>query len=307
MRTWRVGTFSMGASLVFLGLFLFLSKFFGLNLIQVMTGWWPILLIVLGIEILIYLFLSRQEKPVLRYDFLSIFFVGLIGTVGIVFSIMGSTGLMGKVEEVMASEERSFELPAFSYKMDDSIKRVVVRTVGYDMTVEASDEKEVSMFGTYRVQTAGKAKLLKSADDIVAANQKGDTLYLNLKSLPNQIGPFDSQGIVTATILIPNDVRLEVLGNGDSLTMKPRTLANDWSIENASSVGVDLQGNSNLKVEAIGAQELRGKESLWKIEEKKDSTIPDDSVQKNAVYQAGDGKYHINISGAYSVNLNTNQ
>lgn len=307
MRTWRVGTVSMGASLVFLGLFLFLSKFLGFDLIQVMTGWWPILLIVLGIEILLYLYLSRQEKPVLRYDFLSIFFVGIIGTVGIVLAVLSSTGLMGKVEEVMAREERSFELPAFSYKMDDSIKRVVVRTVGYDMTIEATDEQEVSMFGTYRVQTAEKAKLLKRADDIIAANQKGDTLYLNIKSLPNEIGPFDSQGTVAATILVPKDVKLEVLGNGDSLILKPRTAANDWNITNVSSVGVDVTENSNLKVEAIGAQELRGKDGQWKISEKKDSNVPDDTVAKNAVYQAGEGKYHLNISGAYSVNLNTNQ
>jgi len=306
MRTWRVGTVSMGASLVFLGLFLFLSKFFGLDLIQVMTGWWPILLIVLGIEILLYLFLSKQEKPVLRYDFLSIFFVGIIGTVGIVFAVLSSTGLMGKVEEVMAREERSFELPAFSYKMDDSIKRVVVKTVGYEMAVEATDEKEVSMFGTYRVQTAEKAKLLKGADDIISANQKGDTLYLNIKSLPNEVGPFDSQGTVAATILVPKDVKLEVLGNGDSLILKPRTLANDWNISNVSSVGVDVTENSNLKVEVIGAQELRGKDGEWKISEKKDSNVPDDSLGKNAVYQAGDGKYHLTISGAYSVNLNTN-
>ncbi|NRD77721.1 hypothetical protein HPT25_09715 [Bacillus sp. BRMEA1] len=88
MRIWRVGTFSMGALLVLLGLLLFLSKFFELSIVQVMTAWWPILLIVLGIEILLYLFWSRQENPVLRYDILSIFFVGLLGTMGIVFAFL---------------------------------------------------------------------------------------------------------------------------------------------------------------------------------------------------------------------------
>lgn len=307
MRTWRVGTFSMGASLVFLGLFLFISKFFGLNLVQVLTGWWPILLIVLGIEILLFLWLSRQEKPVLRYDFLSIFFVGLIGTVGIVFAIMSSTGIMGKVEEVMAREERSFELPAFSYQMDDSIKRVVVRTVGYDMTIEATEGKEVSMFGTYRVQTVNKAKLLQSAEDIIAANQKGDTLYLNMKSLPNGAGPFDSQGIVAATILVPNSVKLEVIGNGDSLSLKPRSLANDWNIGSTSAVVVDVAENSNLKVTAVGVEDVRGKDGEWTVSAKQDPNGSDISRMKNAVYQSGEGKYHINIANAYQVSLNTNQ
>jgi hypothetical protein len=296
----------MGASLVFLGLFLFFSKFMGLDLVQVMTAWWPLLLVVLGMEILVYLFLSGQEKPVLKYDFLSIFFVGVIGTAGIAFAILSSTGIMGKVEEVMAREERSFELPAFSYKMDDSIKRVVVRTVDHRMTVESTDEKTVSLFGTYRVQTAKKAKLLESADDVVSANQKGDTLYLNMKSLPNEIGLFNAYGETAATLLVPNNVKLEVVGSDNSLILKPRSLVNDWNIESVSSVVVDVTANSNLKVDAQGAQEVRGKDGDWKVSREK---TPDDldNGRKNAVYESGAGKYHINIANAYEISLNTNQ
>jgi hypothetical protein len=305
MRTWRVGTFSMGASLIFLGLFLFFSKFLGLNLAEVLMAWWPVLLVVLGVEILVYLFLSRQEQPVLKYDFLSIFFVGLIGTAGIIFAVLSSAGVMGKVEEVMAKEVRSYDLPAFSYKTDDSIKRVVVRSVGYDMTVEATEDKAVSMFGTYRVETAKKTALLKNADDIVTANQKGDTLYLNFKMLPDEMGPFNSQGIVAATILVPNDVKLEVVGNNDSLSLKPRTLVNDWNIESSSAVTVDVMKNSNMTVKTVGVDQLSGKE--WKITEEPKGEELDAAGPKNAVYQSGDGKYLIHISNAYEVKLNINQ
>jgi len=308
MRTWRVGTFSMGGSLLFLGLFLFFSRFLGFSMVQVMSAWWPILLIVLGVEILLYLFLSRQEKPMLKYDFLSIFFVGLMGTTGIAFAVISSTGLMDKVEELIAREERSFELPAYSYQMDDSIKRVVVRTVGYDMTIEATEENEVSMFGTYRVQTAKKDKLLKTAEDLISANKRGDTLYLNVKTLPNEVGPFDLQGNVAATLLVPSDVKLEVIGNGNELTLKPRTLSNDWNIESASSVMVDVAKNSDLKVAAVGVEDVRGKDGEWKVSEDTVSSegIENSSVLKNAVYQAGEGKHRINIVNAYNVSLNSN-
>jgi hypothetical protein len=308
MRTWRVGTFSMGGSLLFLGLFLFFSRFLGFSMVQVMSAWWPILLIVLGVEILLYLFLSRQEKPMLKYDFLSIFFVGLMGTTGIVFAVISSTGLMDKVEELIAREERSFDLPAYSYQMDDSIKRVVVRTVGYNMTIEATEENEVSMFGTYRVQTGKKDKLLKTAEDMISANKRGDTLYLNVKSLPNEVGPFDLQGNVAATLLVPSDVKLEVIGNGNELTLKPRTLANDWNIESASSVMVDVAKNSDLKVAAVGVEDVRGKDGEWKVSEDTASSegIENSSVLKNAVYQAGEGKHRINIVNAYNVSLNSN-
>ena len=305
MRTWRVGTFSMGASLIFLGIFLFFSKFLSLNLAEVLMAWWPVLLVVLGVEILVYLFLSKQQQPVLKYDVLSIFFVGLIGSAGIVFAVLSSAGVMGKVEEVMAREVRSYDLPAFSYKTDESVKRVVVRTVGYDMTVEATDNKEVSMFGTYRVETAKKTALLKRAEDIVSTNQKGDTLYLNFKMLPDEIGPFNSQGIVAATILVPNDVKLEVVGSNESLSLKPRSLVNDWNIESSSAVTVDVLKNSNMKVETVGVDQLSGKE--WKITEEPKGKELDAAGPKTAVYQTGDGKYQIHISNAYEVKLNTNQ
>ena len=305
MRTWRVGTFSMGASLVFLGLFLFLSHFLGFDLVHVMTAWWPILLIVLGIEILLYLFFSRQEKPVLKYDFLSIIFVGLLGTVGIVFAMLSATGIMEKVEDVVAREERSFELPDFSYQMDDSIKRVVLRTVGYQTTIEATDEQEVSMFGTYRIQTPKKEKLIASADDYVYANKKGDTLYINVKTLPNELGPFYSHQEMTSTILIPKGVKLEVIGNGNEIALNPRSLENDWSINGAGSIDVKVEEDSNLNIAAVGVGEVKGKDGAWKVTENGDPN-GSEGVERNAIYESGEGKYHINITNTYNVSLNTN-
>ncbi|WP_066391017.1 ECF transporter S component family protein [Neobacillus mesonae] len=299
MRTWRVGTFSMGILLLMLGLFLFFSRFLGMDLIQVMSAWWPVILIVLGIEILIYLFLARQEKPILQYDFLSIFFVAIIGTLGIAFAVLSSTGLMGKVEEVVAREEQSFDLPGFSHKIDDRIHRVVVRNVGYDTTIEATDAKEVSMFGTYRVQAVKNKELLKSANDYLTANQKGDTLYINLKQLPNESGPFYTQAIVAATILIPKDVKLDLVGTSESLTLKPRALSNDWKIENASNVTVDSSESKDLKL-AANSEVFKGKE--WKVSNKDDQ---DESGEKMGVYQSGEGKYHINIVNSYHVSLLT--
>lgn len=305
MRTWRVGTVSMGASLIFLGLFLFLSRFLGMDLVHVMTAWWPILLIVLGIEILLYLFFSRQEMPVLKYDFLSIFFVGVLGMAGILFAVLSTTGLIGKVEEVVAREERSFELPDFSYQTDESVERVVLRTTDYHMTIEATDEKEVSMFGTYRTQTVNKGKLISKASDYVYSNKKGDTLYLNVKTLPNEPGPFYTHQEVAATILIPKDVKLEVIGNGNNITLNPRTLVNDWSINGASSIDVEVREDSNLKISAVGVSEVSGEDGLWQVTEKGDPNGVE-GVERNAFYQSGEGKYQVNISNTHHVSLNSN-
>ena len=67
------------------------------------------------------------------------------------------------------------------------------------------------MFGTYRALTGKNEKLISNAEDYVSLQQKGDTLYMNIKDLPSEsFGPFDQYGHLTATILVPNDVKLEV-------------------------------------------------------------------------------------------------
>ena len=83
-----------------------------------MIAWWPVILVVLGIEILVFLFLSRQEKPFLKYDFLSIFFVGVIGTVGIGFSLLSSTGILEKMDDWLNREERTMDLPVFAHPVN---------------------------------------------------------------------------------------------------------------------------------------------------------------------------------------------
>src|SRR3954451_19770477 len=136
MRTWRVGTFSMGASLLFLGIFLLLSQLFGLDITRVMIAWWPVILVVLGVEILVFLFLFRKEKSFLKYDFLSILFVGILGTLGIGFALFSSTGMFEKIDDWLNHEEQTMDLPVFEHQLEGDVKRVVVDTGSSPLTIE---------------------------------------------------------------------------------------------------------------------------------------------------------------------------
>jgi hypothetical protein len=212
---------------------------------------------------------------------------------------VSSTGLLGKFEVMVAREEKTFELPGFSYHIDEKIHRIVVRTVNYPVTIETTSESEVSMVGTYRTQTTKKEQPLKNADDYIVADKKGDTLYVNVKTMPNEMGPFSSSSEIAGTLLIPDNVKLEVIGNDNSITLKPRTIKNNWSINHASEVLLDVAQDSNLKVAAEGVQEVDGKEGKWKVTEK-----PEPNPWKEATFQSGTGQYHINIANTYHVNLN---
>jgi hypothetical protein len=78
MRQWRVGTFSMGILLVSLGFVLLVSQVIGISVIDQAIKWWPAILIILGLEVLIHIYTSNQEEPRVKYDVFSIFLVFMI-------------------------------------------------------------------------------------------------------------------------------------------------------------------------------------------------------------------------------------
>lgn len=311
-RTWRVGTFSMGAALLLLGILLFSSKFIGLKLYDVMVSWWPFLLVTLGLEVLLYLFFSRKNNPILKYDILSIFFIGILGTVGIGFAFISTIGIDKKAIEVMNREIYSTDLPAFSQAIGNDVKRIVLELGESPVTVETTTEQEVSMFGTYRSYTSMSKPLLKEASDYLLTNKKGDTLYIKVKGLPYNPGPFGHYvDSFAGTILIPASVKLEINGSGNDVTLKPRTLGNNWTINNASHVTVDVQDKSDLLIVANEVTDAQGPEGKWQIKELKPKQTADEGeetpVLKTATYRSGEGKRQINITNSTDVQLNVTQ
>ncbi|MCQ6277042.1 hypothetical protein JMM81_19380 [Bacillus sp. V3B] len=306
MRTWRVGTFSMGASLLFLGLFLLFSQLFGLEMTNVLLVWWPVILVVLGVEILAFLFLSRQDKPFLTYDFLSIFFVGVIGTVGIGFSLFSSTGILEKVDDWLNREEQTIDLPVFEHQVKGEVKRLVVNTGSNPLTIEGITEKEVTMFGTYRALTGKNEKLISDAGDYVSVQQKGETMYLNIKDLPNKTaGPFDSFVTLSATILVPNDIEIEIVGNDNSVNLKPRILLSNWTVNHVAHLSVQMENKSDVKVTAKDVQDFQEDRGKWTIEEENNEEAREDTTIKQATFQTGNGSHHLQIMNSYQVEVNT--
>lgn len=69
----RVGTLTLGIVLIALGVIYMLVNIFDLNLAVDILKWWPIVLILLGGEVLLYGKDSCTENPSIRFDGISIF------------------------------------------------------------------------------------------------------------------------------------------------------------------------------------------------------------------------------------------
>ena len=292
----------MGGALVFLGLFLLLSQFMDWNPALALLSWWPVLFIILGAEILVFLARSSdKEKQVVKYDFVSIIFISLIGTAGLGMAFLSSTGLIETASRIVHAEVRTLDLPKYEEASLNGIERITVESGPYHLTVESTPAKEVTMFGTYREEVAGDKKTVAKVEDYAMVEKKGDTLYIKLKALPHQRF-FSEYGDVETTLLIPAGMKLEVAGHGSGLTAKPRGLQNDWTISEEGYVKIEVPEEIDLAVKASGVQELAN--GKWEnVVKEKDGDDSEYSPQSgNMTFGAGTHILHVKAAQSLRVN-----
>ncbi|MEJ9232406.1 hypothetical protein LAV79_23735 [Peribacillus butanolivorans] len=306
MRTWRVGTISMGVSLVGLGMILLISQIANMNMTTILLSWWPLLFIILGVEILFYIYFSRKESSFVKYDILSILFVGLLGTTGIVLILLTSSGIMDQFRSAVQSEEKTVNLPGFNEKAGKDIQRVVLDSGSYPLTVESGTDEEVSIFGTYdELVTVDAESLLKKTEDYLMVERNGDTLYISFKDLPVQNSLLGGgRTNLKATLIIPAELSLEINGQSTDLVLKPRQLLSNWSVKDSGYLSVYLQENSDIKIEAKGVEELEGPENSWKTTEIKEEDKNEEGTEKkNGTLKSGKGNHILTVFDTYNVNV----
>ncbi|CAM3884369.1 LiaF transmembrane domain-containing protein [Lederbergia lenta] len=307
MRTWRVGSFSMGAALVLLGVFLLLSQFLKWDPAIAMISWWPLLFIILGVEILLYLGFSKSEKQQIKYDFISIIFISIIGTFGLGMAVVNATGLLEVSKQFVIAEERTLDLPKFEEELTNEIKRVYIETGPYSLNVEGSQGEKAVMFGTYRGDMKKGDHSIKSISDYALIEKQGDTLYIKLKRAPmSRFMNYNDE--LNATILIPSNVELELIGEHNNLNLKPRDLQSNWSIASVGNVNMDIAENANMKIQAVNVQEA-GEADWQEVQGGKSNNQDEDneyeeSIPLTGTLTYGSGKYTIKVKDSYTVEIN---
>ena len=282
----------MGTALVSLGVFLLLTQVLEWNAAVIMVAWWPVLFIILGVEILVFLWRARQEQPHVKYDILSIIFIGVIGTAGIGLSILSSAGLLEKAATLIAMERETVNIPHFEQAVGEGIKRVVVETGHNEVRLESTPAREVSIFGTYRGLVSKGKSPFNDVQDYALIEQRGDTMYVIFKQTPsNNLG---GGGELEPILLIPEKLDLEVNGEGSELVMKPRDMSGNWNVKNAMYVKVDLDEKSDVKINAKDVYAVEG--AQWNI-----SKEFQEGERGNASFTAGKGTTLLNIASSDNV------
>ncbi|KEK24646.1 hypothetical protein [Bacillus gaemokensis] len=317
MRKWRVGTISMGVSIITLGCCLLFSIIKGIQVFDSLTAWWPIIFIILGIEILLYVSFSKKEQPIIKYDIFSIFFIGVLGTIGIALYFLLSTGLLEEIRYSIGANEQTNDIPEVQHNIPDFIKKIVVDTSNTPLTVEGGNSDKVHLFGMYQMTMKENEKNKLKQEDFISIKMVGETMYVTLKPLPVTHKFFATQSRMTATLVLPQNKNVEIRGSESELSLYPGQLQNNWSVQGKSSVAVHLVKDSDITLLAVTNQkDSHGNipwehvEELRKKENDPSEENPDINKQeewyKNTL-KLGNGTHHLYIQKTYSLDVNVQE
>ncbi|CAG7655678.1 hypothetical protein ACFQI7_29270 [Paenibacillus allorhizosphaerae] len=212
MTRWRVGTLSMGLTLVFLGSILFVSQMNGMKAFDAFIAWWPILFVLLGLEIILYIWFSRKENSVIHYDFISVFFVSVLYACCLGFAMLTSIGVIGEIRQAVSEVERTVELPDAQEPVGANIKRIIVQTSGSQVKVDQSTERTVHVFGSYRERVLKEAGTEADKPNPYAFKTVGDTMYVQIKQQPAHRGLRSYYPYMRVTVVLPQELQVEVRG-----------------------------------------------------------------------------------------------
>ena len=300
MRNKRVGTISMAIVLIGFGVLLFLAQINQLSAVELAMKLWPIVLILLGGEILWFSYKGKNEDGdiKIRYDIFSVFIVMIILFANISIYGLLEFGLMDSLKSEITSTTFNYDLPLEEYMVDSSIEKIVINASGYSgVNIRTDKGDKVITSGSVNIRSNSEENAVNQLDEnIININKSGNTMYLTVKDRMNH-----DYNIRDLNLIIPDDKAIEING-GNNLHLIMDSVNKDVLIDNVNGINLRVGKNSNAKIETISDYEQGYEQGLkgnvkWNTTQIGDELSP--RYKGELIY--GDGSNSLNIINSYNI------
>lgn len=287
MKNKRVGTISMAIVLIALGVLIFMSQINKTSTLDLAIKLWPFILILLGLEILYYRFIYKEEI-VVKYDILSIFIVFTILMVNLGLFAITETGVLSKITTMALTESYNMDTNINEYTVDSNIKKIIIDQPSDKISIRSTDKRIITGSGKTSITATNKEEAMKYIDESFLNYEKiGDTIYISY--LENT--SYDSIKyfrLYDISLNIPNDIDVEVR-NCNKIDLIYDGFENDFIIDKVDNVNIRLDNQNNIKINAYVESEdtLRGNVD-WQFD-------------KYGEYITGNGDNLIKILNSYEI------
>lgn len=243
MKTWRVGSFSMGLTLMLAGLGMIWGLFTQAGVPAWLLKWWPLILILLGIEIVAANFISPEH---FRYDVFTIFIVLAMLIAGAALYVVQSSGILEKGRQLMTFQEYPFQ-HRHEIPLTDTTAMLRITSPVPQVTLIPHDGKEIVLLSNGSITAASKAEAEQAGENLYAAEKVGNQLYLVLHEVP-QPSFFREPGNRQDVILyVPRSLPLVLEQDGDGrIDIEAENLRANWTIQGEGQVFLTAGRNADF-------------------------------------------------------------
>ncbi len=303
MREWRVGTFSMGILLLGLGSGLIIAQINSVAVAEIVFKWWPLLFVLLGLEILGQIFINKNNDIKIKYDIFSIFMVFVIIISGLGVQCLTEFGFTEQARIMLASKHYLLETEPSETAIATEIERLVIEAPPASLQIHTSKSDSIISRASLSVTADSKERALEMMAEATKCNsyQAGDTQFISF-DIPlygNDFG-YDCR-ISEYKLLIPDKMDVIIKGNDHSVNIDARNISSDWQIQDAGDLELNLSGSNNLTVNTqVDHEQFLEGNVEWTVS-------GNDDPQEHSIkgqYKMGDGSHQIIIFDSMRVTLN---
>lgn len=251
MRRSRVGTLSMALVMITSGLLLLWAEFFhGRSVVVEAIRWWPLILLLLGGEVLWYVFSAKEDQPKVKYDIFSIFIIATVVIFSMGLYAVSEVGLLVQAKEAIADQSYQLTTAAPEIKLAAGIKKIVVSAPesGLILRTVSGDAVLASGEVTVKAESQAAAEALLGSSPLLS-KQVGDTLFLSFVQVDdgNKFGShIRSSGF---TLVVPGNRQLDIQG-GSEVTVYAEKLSADLLLSRTSDTTIELAADADLQLTA---------------------------------------------------------
>lgn len=289
MKIKRVGTISMSIILILFGVILFMSQINEFSALNMVLKLWPLILILIGLEVLWYRYSIKDESIVIKYDLFSIFVILVILFVNIGMFTIRESGFLNKLHSMFLTVNYDMDKAINEYVIDGSINKIIIDDAN-NLVIRASEDNKISGVSRMNVNAASKeeANELASLDNI-RYEKSGNTLYVY--TVNNINSNYSNSDIKNLDIFLPENIDVEVM-NCYNLGLIFNDFNNKWTFDGVNNVNIRLDKISNVTIKAfVESTDYLGGNIKW-------------SFNKFGEYVNGDGAKAINILNSNNITVN---
>lgn len=253
MSRFKVGTISVAILFIFLGIGMLINQFNDFSIISMVLTWWPVLLILLGIEILIYLWQKRKEdgEPKVSYDIASMFIVLLFGMISIGLYSIQESGVLQAVKTNFVSSSYTIQTPPQVIDDIRGIKNIKVIGNPRVLNIYTTGESKITSYSNWRnIYAANEEEARQYTSKVIDIIRNGDTLFITINE-PININKFLSNPNGHVSLYLPANLEVETDLQYSEVKLYIKELVNSWNIRTHSgSIMTKLEDVKNLTVQA---------------------------------------------------------